>query len=108
MLFLRKAYLKVSFPRKVCLVYQILSISNTQDGKVIKKWEWPPPKLSMSTTISLYLNVHISFRCTGLANMDLRISNRGHSYKFPVGPLMEDLENTLFRGKEVPLIYSLL
>lgn len=65
-----------------------------QDGVITRKWEWPPLKLSMPVSVSLYLNVHISLRCTGLTNMDLRVSARGHSYKFPVGPLLEDLQFT--------------
>ena len=59
---------------------------------VTKKWEWPHPRLKLPVTISIYLNVHISLRCSNLSNMDLRISSRGHSYKFPVGPSREDLE----------------
>lgn len=59
---------------------------------VTRKWEWPHAKAKLPVTISVYLNVHISLRCTNLANMDLRFSSRGHSYKFSVGPSMEDLE----------------
>lgn len=89
---------------KACCYYQsgairMLSDSKggrlyNEDGVITKKWEWPPHKLNLPVSVSIYLNVHISLRCTGLTSMDLRVSTRGHSYKFPVGPLLEDLDNT--------------
>lgn len=36
--------------------------------------------------------------------MDLRISSRGHSYKFPVGPSTADLENAMLYKEEVTSI----
>lgn len=67
-------------------------ISLTQQGDVTRKWVWPHPKTSMPLPISLYFNVHISLRCTSLANMDLRVTTKGHCHKFSVSPALEDLE----------------
>lgn len=71
--------------------------SEIQEGAITRQWEWPPLKTSLPVTVSLYLNVHLSLRCTSLTNMDLRMTTRGHSYKFPVGPCLEDLD---FGGTE--------
>jgi len=48
----------------------------------------------MPITVSLYLNVHISLRCSNLTKMELRVSSRGHTYKYHVGPSVEDMEVT--------------
>ena len=54
---------------------------------ITKRWDW-----SLPVSIAVYLNVHLSLRCTSLANMDLRMTSRSQGYKVSVSPVLEDME----------------
>ena len=56
----------------------------------------PPPPLytHAHTHARTQLNAQVSVRGTNLTNFVLRVSCRGHMYKFSVGPSIENLEES--------------
>ncbi|CAI8019563.1 hypothetical protein GBAR_LOCUS11747, partial [Geodia barretti] len=74
------------YPGPACTLHMFYDTTElrmyNEDGHITRKSLWASDKAS----VSIQLNPCLSFHCTGPANMVLRFSCRGQTYKFNVSP----------------------